>query len=151
MTYQEKLKDPRWQKKRLEVLERDNWCCKNCGDYESTLHVHHKVYEKNKAPWDYENVMLESLCEDCHKKEHSTAYPANQRLIQSIRRNFSTDDIIAISLGFHEAELIRGPEFTSSLIFWILTNNEVQQELGDMYLRSLGQKRKSRQLKDGIL
>jgi hypothetical protein len=25
--YSDKLKDPRWQKKRLQIMERDNWCC----------------------------------------------------------------------------------------------------------------------------
>jgi len=31
MTYKEKLLDPRWQKKRLEVLERDGWACRALG------------------------------------------------------------------------------------------------------------------------
>lgn len=26
-TYAEKLKDPRWQKRRLEIFERDDWTC----------------------------------------------------------------------------------------------------------------------------
>lgn len=30
--YKEKLKDPRWQKKRLQIFERDDWCCQKCGD-----------------------------------------------------------------------------------------------------------------------
>ena len=25
MSYSDKLKDPRWQRKRLEIFERDNW------------------------------------------------------------------------------------------------------------------------------
>jgi hypothetical protein len=37
MKYSDKLKDPRWQKKRLEVFERDGWCCQCCGDSESPL------------------------------------------------------------------------------------------------------------------
>lgn len=43
-SYSEKLKDPRWQKKRLEVMESNEFCCEMCGDNESTLHVHHKEY-----------------------------------------------------------------------------------------------------------
>ena len=38
-TYLEKLKDPRWQKKRLEILERDGWKCMACGEKEKTLRV----------------------------------------------------------------------------------------------------------------
>lgn len=66
-TYSEKLKDPRWQKMRLEVLERDGWKCRNCEDAESTLHVHHTFYEFGKDPWDYSPHTLMSLCEDCHE------------------------------------------------------------------------------------
>ena len=66
MTYQEKLKDPRWQKKRLEILERDNFTCQICYDTEKTLHVHHRWYEKNREPWDYPNDVYTTLCENCH-------------------------------------------------------------------------------------
>jgi len=30
-TYGEKLKDPRWQKKRLGLLEKADWTCLFCG------------------------------------------------------------------------------------------------------------------------
>ena len=69
MNYSEKLKDPRWQKKRLEILERDEWACKRCGNNKKTLHVHHKKY--HKEPWDAKNNDLETLCEDCHAEEKS--------------------------------------------------------------------------------
>lgn len=42
--YSEKLKDPRWQKKRLEILNRDEFACRFCGDNKSTLNVHHISY-----------------------------------------------------------------------------------------------------------
>jgi hypothetical protein len=67
-TYSDKLKDPRWQKKRLEILDRDGFSCCSCGDKESTLHIHHKRYLKGKEPWEYENDLLVTLCEDCHKR-----------------------------------------------------------------------------------
>ena len=66
MTYSEKLKDPRWQKKRLQILERDNWRCVNCTDSESQLHVHHKQYESKKMPWDYDDSNFITLCKECH-------------------------------------------------------------------------------------
>jgi hypothetical protein len=68
-TYLEKLKEPRWQKKRLEVFDRSNWECECCGDKEKTLHVHHKAYKKNAEPWEYEEHELACLCEDCHEYE----------------------------------------------------------------------------------
>jgi|WetSurMetagenome_2_1015567.scaffolds.fasta_scaffold161764_2 hypothetical protein len=65
--YYEKLKDPRWQKKRLEILERDEWSCRNCGDHETTLHVHHIFYLPKNDPWEISNGFLITLCEKCHK------------------------------------------------------------------------------------
>jgi hypothetical protein len=66
MNYSDKLRDPRWQKRRLEILERDGWACQVCGDKEHTLHVHHKVYEQGKDPWDYDGESLVTLCDFCH-------------------------------------------------------------------------------------
>jgi hypothetical protein len=67
MNYSEKLKDPRWQKKRLEILERDGWKCRACGDTETTLHVHHIFYLPKKEPWEIPNGFLITFCEGCHK------------------------------------------------------------------------------------
>jgi hypothetical protein len=67
-----KYKDPRWQKKRLEIMERDEFSCLDCGDSEKTLNVHHKWYEKDTAPWDYPDECYETLCEDCHKEHENT-------------------------------------------------------------------------------
>lgn len=68
-TYAEKLRDPRWQKKRLEIFARDNFTCKVCGDDKNTLHVHHKEYN-GCEPWEYDNSLLDTICADCHLKEH---------------------------------------------------------------------------------
>lgn len=65
--YYEKLKDPRWQKKRLEIFERDGWECKYCHRKTETLHVHHIFYLPKTEPWDVPNGLLVTLCEDCHK------------------------------------------------------------------------------------
>ncbi len=69
--YAEKLKDPRWQKKRLEIFQRDNWTCKKCGEKTKTLHIHHLLYIPRVEPWDIPSGFLVTLCEDCHgaKKE----------------------------------------------------------------------------------
>ncbi len=71
MTYSEKLKDPRWQKKRLEILERDNWTCLWCGHKDDTLHVHHVEYIKGKEPWDYDDAYYQTTCNICHSLWHS--------------------------------------------------------------------------------
>jgi hypothetical protein len=65
MTYSEKLLDPRWQKKRLQVLERENFTCQLCGNTQITLHVHHLSYSDN--PWDSNLHELQCLCKYCHE------------------------------------------------------------------------------------
>lgn len=68
-TYIEKLQDPRWQKKRLLIFQRDNWACLDCGSTTKTLHVHHiKYFGIN--PWEYADEFMRTLCKDCHAKEH---------------------------------------------------------------------------------
>jgi len=66
MTYSDQLKDPRWQKKRLEILQRDAFQCSECGDDKSTLHVHHLYYVSKRMVWDYPEFALTTLCEECH-------------------------------------------------------------------------------------
>lgn len=65
----EQYKDPRWQKKRLKIMERDEFMCISCQDSDNTLNVHHRVlYRKDTKPWEYEDDELITLCEDCHKE-----------------------------------------------------------------------------------
>lgn len=64
--YSEKLKDPRWQKKRLEILNRDNFKCQNCNKKDKELQVHHLTYLKDCEPWEYQEYCLITLCVDCH-------------------------------------------------------------------------------------
>lgn len=73
-SYSELLKDPRWQKKRLEIMERDNWSCLKCGcglNDGTPLNVHHKYYRKGRAPWEYDDSCYVTLCEKCHAKQHA--------------------------------------------------------------------------------
>lgn len=70
MSYGDLLRDPRWQKKRLEMLDAAGWKCKTCGSGEKTLNVHHRKYRSGAKPWEYENTELDVLCEDCHAALH---------------------------------------------------------------------------------
>jgi hypothetical protein len=67
--YTDELKDPRWQKVRLAVFERDDWRCHWCGSKSLSLNVHHIIYTK-KHPWSENKDNLETVCEKCHKKLH---------------------------------------------------------------------------------
>lgn len=71
-TYWELLRDPRWQRVRLQVMERENFRCQECGSAEQTLNVHHCYYRKGLKPWEYPIGTLRCLCEACHKTAHET-------------------------------------------------------------------------------
>lgn len=86
----EQYKDPRWQKKRLEIMQRDAFTCVLCKDKETTLNIHHKKYINGKKPWEYEDDDLITLCEDCH---------AN---IEFFKKEKKEHDITEIFGGFHE-------------------------------------------------
>jgi 5-methylcytosine-specific restriction endonuclease McrA len=81
--YSELLKDPRWQKKRLRVLDRDQWMCQRCGADQYTLHVHHIEYKKGIKPWDYDDSDLLTLCEYCHKINHNKTLTQLERFLLS--------------------------------------------------------------------
>lgn len=66
-SYYEMLKDPRWQRKRLEIMQRADFKCEDCKTAEKTLNIHHSYYEKGLAPWEYPDKSLHCLCEDCHE------------------------------------------------------------------------------------
>ena len=71
--YGKLLKDARWQKKRLEVMQRDNFTCQDCGKGLNdgiVLNVHHIRYRKGLLPWEYKDYELVTLCEDCHGNTH---------------------------------------------------------------------------------
>ena len=67
MNYSEQLKSPMWQKKRLEIMQRDNFTCQNCGDENRQLQVHHKHYIYGNNVWEYDEDELVTLCSDCHE------------------------------------------------------------------------------------
>ena len=70
MDYKEKLKDPRWIRRRREIMERDNHKCMICGEDSVLLNVHHLRYRNFAEPWEYDDYELVTLCEDCHKMVH---------------------------------------------------------------------------------
>lgn len=95
MTYSEKLRDPRWQKKRLEIMERDGWRCVCCGDDSSNLQIHHLVYRKLE-PWGYPDYLYQTLCADCHKKRQEIT----DRIVDAIRiaiKNVPTPRLIIVA------------------------------------------------------
>lgn len=102
--YSQKLKDPRWQKKRLEIMQRDDFRCQNCQDKTATLHVHHRFYLKNHEPWQYNDNALVTLCESCHALEEATKSEAQKEIYESLCSfGYLNNDIL------HIADLFKTP------------------------------------------
>jgi len=66
--YRKKLQDPRWQRKRFDILERASWRCEWCGTDEVNLQVHHGYYARDAEPWEYPDDIFYCLCDGCHGK-----------------------------------------------------------------------------------
>lgn len=57
-----------WQRKRLEILNRDEFICQCCGSKDKQLQIHHTYYQYGKNVWEYEDASLITFCNDCHEK-----------------------------------------------------------------------------------
>lgn len=83
--YAEKLKDPRWQQKRLRIMERDGWRCRHCANTGRNLQVHHTMYAKE--PWSIDDEFLLTLCDDCHEELHENEKGARHALGMILARS----------------------------------------------------------------
>ena len=106
-SYSELLKDPRWQKKRLEIMMRDKFTCKLCGDTETTLHIHHKEYINGNNPWEYDDLTLITVCENCHtviefykKHEIDICHSKILKVARKDSNKINFDILFFIEMGF---------------------------------------------------
>ena len=126
--YAEKLRDPRWQKKRLIILQRDEFTCQSCFDSNSTLHVHHRFYESDCEPWDYDDEILITLCEYCHDVETTDMREAIARLSKAFKRKWLSHDIAIIADAVERMQLRHIPQVAASAISDCLVSCEWQKE-----------------------
>lgn len=126
MNYQYQLKHPKWQKKRLEILNRDNFTCQKCGDLETTLHIHHLKYPENGNAWDIGNEHLITLCSHCHK-------------IVEILKGFNFDRITLSKITLENNRFILLNHITrgnKNLIIWAFENDNIVYNC-DLYREDL--------------
>lgn len=97
-TYSQKLKNPFWQRRRLEIFNRDHFACTNCGSTHRELQVHHLEYLGDIAPQDYPNDMLITLCDVCHEKENGRPKHEKYLLTSLKMKGFLVDDILRLSV-----------------------------------------------------
>lgn len=151
MSYSSKLKDPRWQKKRLEILNRDNFSCHNCGDTESTLHVHHIAYQ-GKDPWETEARLLQTLCEDCHESEELSLNEQTKRAIDHLKQCGVT------SIGFAGIRkcFIKDRGWTDfepayDILAMAIDDDEIWDRLYEIYFQRLNERHELNQSKETSL
>ena len=124
MSYTDKLKDPRWQKMRLLIFERDCWMCQDCGNKTKTLHIHHKQYFSGLNPWEYTPETLITFCETCHKKAHDLIPDAEieRKYEHLILRTFEPDVITSINQQITSLQNKLQEEIDDELMTDILKN-----------------------------
>lgn len=163
--YTDQLRDPRWQKMRLLVLDREKFTCQRCKSTTKTLNVHHTYYERGRAPWEYEPESLRVLCEDCHLSTHERIDELHSiiaamdptlleylvgylRCFSLIWANKYTDATIRVTgedtlSGAFAALAIRDVEGTTELIQRAVASGRIQfHELIDLAVEQATQRRK---------
>lgn len=80
--YWQKLKDPRWQKRRLEIMKKHEFSCSFCADPSEELHIHHWDYRKGAEPWEYDDSELACLCHSCHQDYHKGRTAFNKTMLR---------------------------------------------------------------------
>lgn len=118
--YSEQIKSPKWQKRRLDILNRDNFTCQICGCKDKTLHVHHTIYIPGRNIWEYEDNQLVTLCEDCHSEEHTLSNFVDN-FISDLKYQGLTNFEIESYLG-HHTSAAGGMEVDSMIKEWSIIN-----------------------------
>lgn len=138
ISYAEKLKDPRWQKKRLEILSRDDFTCQKCQDKESTLHVHHRYYDAGVDPWDYEEYALVTLCWDCHEIEQQEYKEYGKLLVDTLKRKgFWGDNLRVLASAFDELPVGLPPDVLSCVIEHAFRTKSITDRLSEDFFSTL--------------
>ena len=121
--YSDLIKSPKWQKRRLEILQRDNFTCQECGDTESQLHVHHIGYADN--PLEVNPKLLKTLCVSCHDYETEWLNSLKPCLFQDLRNVGLNASALSSLAWLFESSKDRGwDEYTIGLISDLINNDE---------------------------
>ena len=120
--YMAKLRDPRWQKHRNDVLARDAYTCTWCKaglEDGRNLQVHHGFYSREyENPWEYPSESLFTLCERCHEQAEVVkrqVYEALGHLHPKYQHHFYSDLVGALE------EIRGGGSFEELEVPWSVT------------------------------
>ena len=135
--YSEKMKDPRWQRKRLEILQRDNWSCTECWEIEKPLHVHHRYYIPGREPWDYPPFCLITLCDECHAEKKDNAIRLWEKVAGALLVGNSTGALFSMALTNFSNEFFGGDlsRLFSALMYAMDKDEELPERLTALALQ----------------
>lgn len=138
MTYKEQLLNPKWQKKRFEILERDKYTCQICLDTETTLHVHHNFYDETfqTKAWEYPDYAYKTLCCDCHKflTEHLNECGNDKEFdVMRVKNEGKKDALFVYNNGKLEMHL---SQVEKSINFYENTTHKIVQFLINNWLKN---------------
>lgn len=131
MSYSKKLQNPLWQKKRLEILQRDNFECTLCGSKDKELHVHHRWYQFGKEIWDYPDINFQTLCYECHEHIEMCIKSSTSDMQVMVRRTpIAQDDYdvfcrLLLHLSEEEGYKNYNPRKIVDAIDYIIDNNTI--------------------------
>lgn len=122
--YRELLKDGRWQRKRLEIMQRDDFKCRECGTT-NDLNVHHIRYIDGRMPWEYDNGDLVTLCGKCHKELHEEIERKRKDADKFCERAFRAEHLSDLLLYYKQ--IGKYYDVITQYKFWDI------EELGNIY------------------
>lgn len=120
LSYKEQLEHPLWKEKRLEILRRDGFKCSECplvAD-ETQLDVHHRYYLPNTMAWEYDNIVLITLCTKCHKLEEDALTHQSETLIEIFRQCGANSKQIA-ELRYYFVVIFNAEQIIQILHEWV--------------------------------
>jgi hypothetical protein len=147
--YQKKLAHPKWQKKRLVIMQRDNFYCQYCNVADEELHVHHRYYLPNTEIWDYPDESLITLCNSCYESEENDLKELSN-LDQRFRRlnlsAYEINDIIAEIEYF-----VRRKSSIYTLFFMLSRMNNMREEEIESIRNILKYMKSEKDIQDDLL
>lgn len=137
----EQYRDPRWQKKRLEIMERDEFACQMCSDSKSVLNVHHRYYTPTHKVWDYPNEALVTLCESCHSGEKVSMEEYTSLMVNTLKQKFFADDIRELASGFYKMPVFHQSDVMATIISFCLSDEDFISIMHNYYFNKLRERR----------
>lgn len=103
MSYEQQLKDPRWQELRRRVVSNAQGVCASCKSTNKQVQVHHNFYDDRMA-WEYEERELRCLCADCHEAFHRQLIIFKRDVLpfMDVRSLAVINGALSVGLKFHK-------------------------------------------------